>query len=358
MSFLFRQQAKDRMPDVNDRMQAEIARQNRIIREQKEFAEQMLEHAVAPIFVIDARHKVLIWNRACEELTGIASREVKGTDGHWRAFYDSPRYCLADFVVDGDMGKLSSCYPQHQHSPVAGAGVRAEGWRTLANGRRRYLTFSAAPIRNSRSEVIASIQTLDDLTDRKEAETWMKHLAYFDALTGLPNRLLFLDRLDQAVAAAARCGREMALLYVDLDGFKMVNDTGGHNAGDLVLLEVGRRLKECVRDCDTVARIGGDEFAAILSSVEGVEGARMASERMLGALTPAFHVEGRNFSVGASIGVSLYPAHGRTADLLLQNADTAMYRVKAKGKNHFGFYAETVEKILPAQSFPEERYFT
>jgi len=323
-----------------NRMMAAIELEKEATCQQKEFAENLLEHAVAPIFVIDAEHRVLIWNRACEQLTGLPAAEVKGTDRHWRAFYDQPRFCLADFIVDGDMEGMAAVYEQPVRSALVDEGIQAEGWRVMANGQRRFLSFNAAPLRDKRGEIVAAIQTLKDLTERKETEKRLEQLAHFDLVTQLPNRALFFDRLELSVAAALRYEHTLGLLYLDLDGFKQVNDSAGHDAGDRVLAEVARRLEKCVRRSDTVARVGGDEFTVILTQVAGEAEAKMVAGRILDALGAPFVQGDHTFRLGASIGISLCPAHGHDADSLVQQADFAMYRIKAGEKNGYGIYLD------------------
>ncbi|MFN2355372.1 MAG: diguanylate cyclase domain-containing protein [Desulfopila sp.] len=323
-----------------NRMMAVIEQQQEAIREQKEFAENLLEHAAAPIFVIDAEHRVVIWNRACEELTGIRAAEIKGTDGHWRAFYEQPRHCLADFAVGAQTEGLTAGYEQHERSTLVQEGLRAEGWLLMANGRRHYLSFNAAPIRNKQGEIVAAIETLEDLTERKEAEKRLEQMAHFDTVTNLPNRTLFFDRLEQGMAAAVRYGHILGLLYLDLDDFKQVNDCAGHDAGDQLLAAVARRLETCVRRSDTVARVGGDEFTVILTQVAGAAEAEMVAAHIVEALAAPFSLGERRFTLGVSIGISLCPANGDDADSLVKQADTAMYRVKEVSKNSYGFYME------------------
>jgi diguanylate cyclase (GGDEF)-like protein len=297
--------------------------------QQKEFAENLLEHAVAPIFVIDAEHRVLIWNRACEQLTGLPAAEVKGTDRHWRAFYDQPRFCLADFIVDGDMEGMAAVYEQPVRSALVDEGIQAEGWRVMANGQRRFLSFNAAPLRDKRGEIVAAIQTLKDLTERKETEKRLEQLAHFDLVTQLPNRALFFDRLELSVAAALRYEHTLGLLYLDLDGFKHVNDSAGHDAGDRVLAEVARRLEKCVRRSDTVARVGGDEFAVLLAETEGAAVPAVTDRIREAFAAPVTLAEGE-FFFSLSTGFAVYPKDGEDIDALLVQADRAMYGFKVR----------------------------
>jgi diguanylate cyclase (GGDEF)-like protein len=326
-----------------NRLEEESAQQTRTIQEQKEFAVDLLENAAAPIFVLDAEHRVLIWNRACAELTGLSAAAVKGTNQQWRAFYDQPRPCLADFVLEGSLDQLPRYYDVQDRSRLVDNGLCAEGWRTMPAGSRRYLIFNAAPIRNGAGDIVAAIETLEDITERKQTEKQMEYLAHFDPLTGMPNRLLFFDHLAREMAAAARYGYGLGLLFLDLDGFKVVNDTVGHDAGDRVLVEVAERLKNCVRTCDMVARMGGDEFTILLSRAGTAPEARLVVERIQQAFSVPFIVEGQSFAVGTSIGISLYPLHGGVVDTLVKMADTAMYAAKGEGSNLYRFAEEKAE---------------
>lgn len=175
----------------------------------------------------------------------------------------------------------------------------------------------------------------DMFVRRKILQEQLVKMAHFDSLTGLPNRTLFFDRLHQALHLATRYERLCALLYVDLDGFKGVNDTLGHDAGDELLIAVGARMKGCCRASDTVARLGGDEFVVLLSEVAASEGAIILAEQILKAFEAPFELRKGQAEVGASIGISVFPDHGTTFDQLLKSADRAMYLSKSRGKNTF-----------------------
>lgn len=179
-----------------------------------------------------------------------------------------------------------------------------------------------------------------DITERKHAKERLEQLAHFDTLTGLPNRALFFDRLHQALVEAQRYGHQMALLFLDLDRFKAINDTLGHDAGDMVLAETARRLKECVRGCDTVARMGGDEFTIILGKIAEERDAAMIAERIIASLAAPYCLGRESRCIGVSIGVSVYPADGADIDALIKKADIAMYRVKEHGRNGYLIHAE------------------
>ncbi|MEP7131818.1 MAG: EAL domain-containing protein, partial [Acidobacteriota bacterium] len=177
-----------------------------------------------------------------------------------------------------------------------------------------------------------------DITERKRAEEQVKHLAFHDALTGLPNRLLFQDRLRMAVLNAHRSEDHLATLFLDLDRFKVINDSLGHSIGDELLRGVAERLGSCVREGDTVARLGGDEFTILVPGMAGDEDAAKIARKILGVLRLPFVIDGRELFLTTSIGVAIYPADGETAETLVRNADTAMYRAKEQGRDNFQLY--------------------
>ena len=172
-----------------------------------------------------------------------------------------------------------------------------------------------------------------DITGRKQAEEKMTQLALYDHLTGLPNRILFHERLESARVQAHRNKSLVALLFIDLDGFKAVNDSLGHHVGDLLLKEVSHRLKNVVRESDTVARMGGDEYTVILTNIKEVSAASQVAEKIITSLNKPITLDGNSCSIGASIGLAVYPDHAEDLESLISNADSAMYQAKANGKN-------------------------
>ena len=184
------------------------------------------------------------------------------------------------------------------------------------------------------------LATVRDMTDRKVAEERIQFLAYYDALTGLPNRTLLKDRLSKALASARRQKYKVALLFLDLDRFKDINDSLGHSVGDLLLQEVAERLRRWGREQDTVARIGGDEFLIMLTHVNNISDAAVAAERLMDAMTAEFLVQGHSLNIGCSVGISIFPEHGTEVDDLIKNADAAMYDAKERRRNNFQFFTE------------------
>ncbi len=176
-------------------------------------------------------------------------------------------------------------------------------------------------------------------------------LAYYDSLTNLPNRQLFCDRVSQALTHAQRNDKMVSLMFIDLDGFKAVNDTMGHDMGDLLLQAVARRLECCLRKSDTVARIGGDEFTCILPNIEQAGDLHIVARKIIKALSTPFELKGQNVCISGSVGASLFPDDSKDAEVLIKNADVAMYRAKTEGKNNYQVYSEIsdhdVEIVLP-----------
>jgi len=213
------------------------------------------------------------------------------------------------------------------------------------DGQVRHVQTQARVVRGGEGEARCLTGTLHDFSDRLEAEAHLRenqerlnYLAYHDALTGLPNRLLFQDRCEHAIARAHRADSRAAILFLDLDQFKKVNDTLGHAVGDQLLCEVAERLRGCLREADTLARLGGDEFVLLLEEVENVTAASIAARKTLARLAPTCLLGGFEFYTTASIGIALYPDNGETVDELMKCADVAMYRAKERGRNNFQFY--------------------
>lgn len=186
------------------------------------------------------------------------------------------------------------------------------------------------------TEFLSAIaNTLAGIIERRRAEEKLKHLAHHDALTGLPNRQLFLDRLGTEVARARRGSLPLGVMFMDLDKFKAVNDTLGHEVGDGLLIEVSRRLQETLRTADTVARLGGDEFTVILTTIAKEKDAEIVARKIIEVLQEPFIIQGAECRIGSSIGISFFPDDGEEPDVLLKHADIAMYQVKKKGRNDF-----------------------
>jgi diguanylate cyclase (GGDEF)-like protein/PAS domain S-box-containing protein len=207
------------------------------------------------------------------------------------------------------------------------------------DGSELWAIVAANPIFESDGRYLGALAMVTDITERKRAEDHLVYLAHHDSLTGLPNRTLFNDRLQQSLIDADRRERLVAILFMDLDRFKNINDTLGHEAGDALLRAVSARLKECVRSGDTVARLGGDEFIVLLPDIAHVDDVARIAQKILDIFTQPFGIDGRELFVTTSIGITLYPFDDKGVEGLVKNADVAMYRAKEQGRNSYQFYA-------------------
>jgi diguanylate cyclase (GGDEF)-like protein/PAS domain S-box-containing protein len=220
-------------------------------------------------------------------------------------------------------------------------------------------------VKNTRGRPVGIVTTCEDITQYKKSEAKMVRLAYQDTLTGLPNRFLLKDRLTQAIESAKKYNRQMAVLFLDLDGFKNINDMLGHDIGDSLLQQVAKRLSRYVRKSDTVARVkdndigntvarlGGDEFTILLSEVKHTQGVTRVAQRILDLFSTSFKVHGHEIFVSFSIGIAVFPRDGENVTSLLKNADTAMYNAKKNGRNNFQFYADSLN-VITAERFSIE----
>jgi len=428
----------------------------------QDFAIALVNQLVVPAFVLDADCRVVIWNAACERLTGMRAAEVIGTAEHWRAFYRAPKPCLADLLIQGRLDELRDRYDLAVGEGLDASGAaHVEGWCDMPLlHTERYLGLDAGPIRDAEGRLVAVVETLRDLTERQRAQTalqlnasvfensqegivitdtssrildvnaaftrvtgypreevlgrtpallksglqddqfyqemwhrlrefgqwsgeiWnrrrsgevypemlrvnavkdaegtlthyvgmfsditdlkdaqrrLESLANYDALTSLPNRVLLSDRLHQALANAKRRDRLVAICFLDLDDFKLVNDHHGHDAGDRFLVEIAKRLVRTVRGGDTVARLGGDEFVLLITELRNTDELDLVLERTLKTIDAPFEIDGIPLDVSASIGVTLYPFDDADPDTLLRHADQAMYQAKQLGRNRYQLF--------------------
>jgi len=275
-----------------------------------------------------------------------ACRRIEGNPYMARLMGLSPSQNISQSAPEGEAASatrlfrdgrpLASDELPMQRAAAQGAEV-VEMEMDLVRGGQKVGTIVgyAAPLFDETGRPRGAIGASLDITERKRAEEQIKSLAYHDSLTGLPNRRLFQDRLSVAVAQAHRNSQHLAVLFLDLDRFKAVNDALGHAAGDRLIQDVAERLRTCLREGDTVARLGGDEFTLLLPGVSQVVDAARVAEKVLDALRVPFLIEGRELFATASIGISLYPEEGRDADTLVKNADAAMYRAKQQGRDNY-----------------------
>lgn len=308
------------------------------------FANQLMEMLAIPVFVLDTDSRVMIWNRACERLTGVPAAEIIGTDKHWRSFYAEPRPTLADLVIQNRTDEIRHLYPQHAKSHPINVNLSAESWCDMPRvGRRRYLAADASPIFDESGTLSAVVETLRDLTDEKLAQVALEQLATRDGLTGLANRRCFDDTLHMEWARALRQQQPLSLLMVDVDNFKAYNDANGHLGGDECLKRIATAVASEMRANDLVARYGGEEFAVILPN-QSLKGAAIVAERIRGRvehlqLPNRLAPNGRiTVSIGAATAIA---GADNDASQLVAIADAALYRAKHLGRNRISLPAGT-----------------
>jgi diguanylate cyclase (GGDEF)-like protein len=245
---------------------------------------------------------------------------------------------------------LSPALKHPNAASIAAAHAESiETWLRADSGGRRPILLSAASMSRSEGTPDGFVWVFHDITERKRAEQQIHYMAHHDALTGLPNRILLHDRLQSAVAQARRRNEAVALLLIDLDDFKDVNDTLGHFAGDDLLVAVAKRITACVRETDTCARLGGDEFAVVQVGAQGAGDAALLCQRLIEAIDQPFLIHDQEVVVGTSIGVSLFPRDGIQVEQLLKNADLALYQAKSSGRRRYRLFQEELNVQLQQQ---------
>jgi diguanylate cyclase (GGDEF)-like protein/PAS domain S-box-containing protein len=316
-------------------LQAQRHQRYRAPDQERAFANKLMEMLAVPTFVLDSDCRVILWNRACEKLTGVAAHEVLGTHDHWRSFFDAPRPTLADLLIQNRTDELDQLYPHAGRDPLTGSALFAEMWCDMPRcGKRRYLAADASPIFDDDGELAAVVQTLRDLTDEKAAQNALEQLATRDGLTGLANRRCFDDTLRAEWARAMRHRQPLSLLMVDVDNFKAFNDTNGHLGGDECLKRIATAVASEMRANDLVARYGGEEFAVILPN-QALKGAAIVAERIRCRVEQLQVPHGSGsthvtVSIGAATAIA---ASDADPCQLVATADAALYRAKHMGRN-------------------------
>jgi len=304
------------------------------------FAVNLMQFLVVPTFVLDAEGKVLIWNKACERLTGLPATEVEGTREHWRAFYDAPRPCLSDLLVQDRMTDVDSLYAAHDKITNQSHGIHAENWCVMPRlGAQLYLAIDAGPIYDAQGKLLAVVETLRDMTSLKRAQQELELLASHDGLTGIVNRRGFDAKMSLEWRKGEADGQPLSLLLIDVDHFKRFNDTYGHPAGDECLKSIATALFQAThRPADLVARYGGEEFAFVLPSTNQIGASRVA-QRILESIASIALPHSGNDGLGivsVSIGgATVVPSDKTNLSQLIDRADRGLYEAKHGGRNRF-----------------------
>ncbi len=299
--------------------------ERKLAEEKLRLSATVLEHIADGVMVLDVHGRVLATNPAFTQITGFTEMEALGQQSSLTrpGRHDDPLY--------GQMWR-----------DLLEAGFwRGERWETRKNGEGYLEWLTVSSVRDDNDEVTHYVCVFSDITEVKQSQDKLDHLAHHDPLTALPNRLLFHDRLQHAMVRCARAGQQLAVLFIDLDRFKNVNDTLGHHVGDLLLKQVAGQLSACLREGDTLARLGGDEFIVLLEDVGG-PGAAHVAEKLMALFEQPLTVSGYELFVTGSVGISLFPQDATDLNMLIRNADVAMYQAKARGRNGYQFYAPSM----------------
>lgn len=293
-------------------------------------ADIVFKNTLEGIAITNVEGTILSVNPAFTTITGYSANEAIGKN---------PRILKSDHHDDEFYKNMWAELLEKDH-------WHGEIWNRKKSGEAYYEWLTIVAIKDVDGKPCNYVSVFRDITEIREKDEHILHMAYHDPLTNLPNRLLFHDRLQQALSFAHRHPRIIAIMFIDLDRFKIINDTLGHNIGDILLQSVASRLKDAVRQNDTVSRLGGDEFIILLSEIEKVQDAALVAQKILHLLSTSFVVHGHELNITASIGISIYPDDGNDVQTLMKKADTAMYHAKEQGKNAYQFYKENMNTML------------
>lgn len=291
---------------------------------------KVFENANEGVIITAPDTTIISVNKAFTNVTGYSAQEVIGRK--------------PDMLQSG---RQDAAFYQKMWEDLDNYGQwHGEIWNRNKRGEVYLEWLSIAAVKDDEGNLSHFVGIFSDITSEKENEERLEHLAHYDQLTGLPNRILFNDRLKQALALARRARNQVAVMFLDLDGFKAINDSLGHAAGDGLLAQVAQRLSQCLRESDTVARFGGDEFTVVLPEIDSEESVAKIARKITEEVARPYNLDGIEASVTTSLGISLYPTDGQQPHTLVQKADNAMYHAKRHGKNHHEFYTGEEQERL------------
>jgi diguanylate cyclase (GGDEF)-like protein/PAS domain S-box-containing protein len=325
-AFITKNDEIGRMASAFNALADSLQKSNAIIREGQEqlkLSAQVFVSSKEAIVITDVNNNIIQVNKAFTDITGYLSEDAVGKN---------PRI-LKSGMHDAEF------YRGLWATLLSTGSWQGELMDRRKNGEIYPKWLSIIVVRDQNNEISNYIALFSDITERKASFERIQHLAHFDLLTKLPNRALLNDRLASAISYAKRNGTQLALVFLDLDRFKNINDSLGHHAGDLLLQIVSERLKSCVRESDTVARLGGDEFVILLSSVREPDDAANVAQKVIEIISLPFMLDGNEANIGTSIGIGIYPENGLDSASLVRNADAAMYHAKDNGRNNFQFFS-------------------
>ena len=295
--------------------------------EKLQLAALVYRNSSEAILITNAKNEILAVNPAFERITGYTSAEISGKD---------PKILSS--------GRQDKAFYKAMWKALAQKGFwRGELWNRKKSGEVYLAWLTINVVYNEDGSVRYYVELSNDFTEKKEAEDMIWRQANFDFLTGLPNRRMLLDRLQQEIVKVNQSGKKLALLFLDLDNFKDINDTLGHDMGDVLLTEVAGRLTECIREIDTVSRLGGDEFAVILTELSDLRAAEIIIHCMLRSLAEPYRLDGEPAYLTASVGVTVYPDDGNGIETLQKNADQALYAAKQAGRNRMRYFTASMQ---------------
>lgn len=305
--------------------------QRKRVERQLRLASHVFNYSGEAIMITDRSNRIIEVNPSFIRLTGYGLEEVRGKDPK---LLSSGRTTLEEY--------RAIWRSLHEQGFWQG-----ELWDRHKDGSVYPKLLTISVVRNPKGEVDFFIGSFTDISRQKSVEAEIRHMANHDHLTGLPNRMYVQAALDQALAVARRDNSEIAVMFIDLDRFKAVNDTLGHSVGDGLLVQVGQRLRESVRESDLVARLGGDEFVVVLTGDHALNGSLVVAEKILANLSAPYRVGPHTLHSTPSVGISLYPLDGDNGETLMKHADAAMYRAKEDGRGRFRLYSRQVPAMVP-----------